>query len=123
MIDLGSLIYGYLTVVMLTFAFQGLLFGNDLYEQSYPDFKPVDFGDCSGVGALEAIGCVSYNTFLLVINSVLFIYGTVVLAFNLISFNVPGAPAFARFLIAGIVGGGLVIAITIAVFRGGSASG
>lgn len=105
-----------LAIVLLTLAFEGLLFGNQLAGASFPASSTVDFGGCSGSG-LDYIGCVIGNTFSFIINVFKIIFGVVAFFFNLVSFNVPGAPWFVRLFLGGVMGGALLWSIA-GLFRG-----
>lgn len=120
---MGSLVYGILFAVVLTFAFEGALYGQDLIESSYPAFYSVDFGSCGGDGALDDIACYIGNAWNAFLNFLLFIFGTIILAFNLITFNIPGSPPLVRFILTGIVGGTVLIFVAVAIIRGGSSEG
>lgn len=91
-----------LSVIVLTLVFEGLLFGEELAEASFPSFEQPEGGGFFDV--LDAV--------LAIVQA---IWGTVVFVFNLVSFNVPGAPWFVRAPIGFILGGGLVWSIATLV--------
>lgn len=96
-----------LVVIILTLTFEGLLFGEELAERSFPSFEePSSSGFFAVLEALLSI--------------VKVIWGTVVFLFNLITFNVPGAPWWVRLPAAGVLGGGLIWSIAILIRGGGS---
>ena len=84
--------------VLLILAFEGLLFGADLAERSFPSFEEPRTGGF--FAALDAI--------LAVVKAV---WGGVVFFFNLITVNVPGAPWYIRLPVGGILGGSLIWSI------------
>ena len=118
-----------LAIVFLTLAFEGLVFGTDLAEQSFPEFQPVEYDDCvfepgggipilSDVGeATGYIGCILANTFTVLVNVVLAVFGTIAFLFNLLTFNVPGAPDYIRFPVGGIIVATILIS-SVMIFRG-----
>lgn len=124
-----------LGIVILTVAFQGLFYGSSLVQSSYPPLRSVDFGSCSDqqswasgvpiIGAIsdgtKTIACWVGNFFLIIGNVFVFLYGTVVFIINVMTFNVPGAPTFIRFLIGGILGGSLLFVVATSLIRGSKA--
>lgn len=104
-------------VVALTLVFEGLLFGSSIANTSFPAASSVDFGSCGNVGGLDLIGCVISNAFNAVVNVFKVIIGAVVFFFNLVSFNVPGAPWFVRMVVGCAIGGSIIWAIA-GMFRG-----
>jgi hypothetical protein len=114
---MGSPIVPSLAIVGLTLAFMGLLFGQSLAESSYPAFKSVDFGACSG-NALDEIACWIGNVGAIVFNFFAFIYGTIVFFIALLTFNVPGAPTWIRFLVGTMIGGTVLWALATTLLRG-----
>lgn len=104
-------------IIAMTLAFEGLLFGSTIAEQSYPALIPASFSTCGG--GIDGIACYIGTFFLFVANLFIGIFGTAVFIFNLISFNVPGAPWFVRTVVG--AGFGLTLGWAIAsLFRGGS---
>lgn len=88
-----------LSIITLVLVFEGLLFGQQIAAYSFPSFEePQSEGFFAVLDSLLAI--------------VKTIWGTVVFVFNLLTFNIPGAPWFIRIPVAGIMGGGLIWAIT-----------
>ena len=87
-----------LTVVLV---FEGLLFGATLVESSFPEFEQPD-------GILDAL-----------IGIVQAIWGVVVFIFNLITFNIPGAPFWVRVPVGIAIGGSLMWSIATLI-RGGA---
>lgn len=106
-----------LVVVGLTMTLVGLMFGVNIAESSYPDFRAVNFGACSG-NALDLIGCWLANVGALVYNFFAFIIGTVAFMFNIMTFNIPGAPAWVRAMMTLLLGGPLLWLIGTKLFRG-----
>lgn len=109
---------GLLLVIALTLGFEGLLLGSSIVSESFPAASTVDFGSCSNAGGLDKIACVIENAWNFVVNVVKVIFGVVALIFNLVSFNVPGAPWFVRLPIGACFGFGLLWSIA-SLFRGG----
>lgn len=109
---------GVLLVVVATLGFEGLLFGSQIADQSFPQLLPMAFSSCTGSG-LGLIGCWIGSALAFVANVFLTIFGAAVFLFNLISFNVPGAPWFVRALVGTGIGGALIWSIA-SLFRGGS---
>lgn len=98
-----------LAVVFLTLAFEGLVFGGELASQSFP--QPIDSGTaCSGTGLDLIANCV-FAFFEGVLNVFRVIFGVVAFIWNLITFNVPGAPDYVRYPVGGIIVVGLVWSI------------
>lgn len=89
-------------IVLLTLTFEGLYYGSDLATQSYPAPSNIQTGSCGG-GGLDRIACVIGGVFEFIVNVVKIIFGTVAFVFNLITFNVPGAPLFVRIPIGGMI--------------------
>lgn len=85
----------HLLVMTVVLVFQGVLFGSEIAEESFPEFEEPSSGGF--FGALEAL--------LAVVQAV---WGVVVFVFNLVTFNVPGAPWFIRVPIATYFGGTIV---------------
>lgn len=94
-----------LAIVMITITFEGLLFGSEIAARSFPSFDQPTSGGF--FGALDAI--------LAVLQAV---WGAIVFFFNLLTFNIPGAPWWIRIPIGSILGGGFVWSIA-ALIRGG----
>lgn len=84
-----------LAIIILTLTFEGLLFGSEIADRSFPSYEEPQSGGFWG--ALDAVVAV-----------VQVIWGAVVFFFNLITFNVPGAPWYIRVPIGAMLGGGLV---------------
>lgn len=87
-----------LAVIVLVLTFEGLLFGAEVAEMSYPTFEEPQSGGF--FGALEAL--------LAVVQA---IWGTIVFIFNLLSFNIPGVPWYVQVPVASILFGGLIWSI------------
>lgn len=110
-----------LVVISLTLGFEGLIFGQDFLASSFPPLLTVNPGSCGPVNnivdATFWIGCQIGQIVLFVGNVFLVIGGVVLFLFNLVSFNVPGAPLFVRFVVGTAIGGTLIWSIA-ALFRG-----
>lgn len=118
-----------LAIIVLTLAFEGLVYGAGIAQSSFPESTQVSFGGCSfepgggipflsDVGeAVGYIGCLLGNAFNLVVNVFKVILGTVIFLYNLISFNIPGAPGFVRLIMGSLLGGGILLTV-VAIFRG-----
>ena len=103
-----------LSIMFLTWSFMGVLYGADFAAQSFTDFKQVDPGGCtftlgggipilSDVGeATGYIGCVLANIGNLIFNVFAFIVGAGKFVFQLLTFNIPGAPGYIRIPISGM---------------------
>jgi hypothetical protein len=98
-----------LAIILVTLTFEGLLFGAEIAEQSFPSFdEPTSTGFFGVLDALLAI--------------VKAIWGAVVFFFNLLTFNLPGAPWYVRLPVGGLMFGGLVWSIASLVRGGGGNS-
>lgn len=106
---MGSTAMTVLSVVILTLTFEGLLFGEALAQQSFPTFTEPSSGGFFGV--LDAL--------LAIVQAV---WGAVLFFFNLVTFNVPGAPWWIRLPVGGLLGGGLVWSVATLVRGGGGDS-
>ena len=100
----------FLIIITLTLTFEGLYFGQDLFTNSYPEFKEVNFGACTG-NPLDVIGCWFANIGAIIANIAAAIFGTVVFFFNLLSFNIPGTPPAIRAILGTIFTGGIIWSI------------
>lgn len=88
-----------LTVIMFVLVGEGLLFGAEIAERSFPAFE-----EPSSSGLLGAVeGAVS------VLQAV---WGAVVFFFNMITFNIPGAEFWVRAPMTVIFGGALFWSIS-----------
>lgn len=87
-----------LVVAVIVLAFEAMLFGAQLAEQSFPEFEQPDSGGFFGVieGLLAVVDV---------------IWGVVVFIFNLITFNVGGAPWWIRLPVGTVFGGSIVWSI------------
>lgn len=95
-----------LGIVLVTVAFEGLIFGAEIAERSFPAFdQPQSGGFFAVLDALLAI--------------VQTIWGAVVFFFNLLTFNIPGAPFWVRVPVGGLIGGGFVWSVATLVRGGG----
>lgn len=121
--------------------FEGLLFGGSIIESSYPEMRNIDFAGCTddatendgGQGffkrgffksitdGTKTIGCFVGNFFLIIANFFAFLYGTVVLIWSLISFNIPGAPGWVRVMLGTMIGGTVLWVVATGLFRGSKA--
>lgn len=93
-----------LAVIVCTLVFEGLVFGDTLAEKSFPEFEEVE-ETCAegGDGFFAGIECfVAKVVFFLRV-----IGGVVAFFFNLITFNVPGAPWFIRAVIGTFMTAGI----------------
>lgn len=100
-----------LLIVVATLTFQAMLFGSELAEKSFPTLEEPEAGDCDGF--LDGFACgVDY-----VVNFISVVFGVVAFFFNLVTFNVPGAPWFVRLLVGGAIGGSIVWSVAT-LFRG-----
>lgn len=106
--ELGTAI-GLLFVIMATFAFEGLVFGEELAEESFGEIEESTPGACSD----NNFGCI------IDFISDLFssIVGAVAFLFNLLTFNIPDAPWWIRLVLVGVVDGGAVLLI-VSILRG-----
>lgn len=95
-----------LAIIVLTLTFEGVLFAEEIAERSFPSFEEPTSGGFFGL--LDAL--------LAVVQTV---WGVVVFFFNLITFNVPGAPGWVRVPVSAMLGGGLVWSIAVLVRGGG----
>lgn len=102
----------FLFIIVGTLTFTALIYGNELAAQSYPEMRDVNFSECDG-GALETMACLFKNVFLTIGNAFAFIFGSIAFLWNLVSFNIPGAPTFIRFFLGSTLGFGLVWSIVV----------
>lgn len=93
-----------LAIVLSTMVFMTLLFGEEIAEKSFPTFEQPSSGGF--FGALDAILAILQG-----------IWGVIVFFFNLLTFNIPGAPWYVRVVAGGLLGGGLLWSIA-ELFRG-----
>lgn len=98
----------HLLVMTVVLVLQGAIFGAQLAEESFPEFEQPDSGGGFFGGALDILGAI-----------ISAIWGVVTFVFNLVTFNVPGAPWFIRVPVATYFGGTIVWTIASLV-RGGS---
>lgn len=91
-----------MVVILATLSFEGLVFGGELAEQSFPKFEQPNEGDCSGF--LDGVACF----FGWIVEVAKLIFGTVVFLFNLVTFNVPGTPLFIKVVLSGGIIGSIV---------------
>lgn len=117
-----------LMIIVATLAFEGLLFGTDLAAASFPTIESPSFDiqDCQDgtipfFSQLDDIACVIGSAFLFAAKFLqaifLTLFGVVVFLFNLISFNVPGAPWYVRLVVGSAFGGAIMWAVA-GLFRG-----
>jgi hypothetical protein len=103
-----------IAIITATLVFQALIFGEEYAEQSFPNYEEFTSAcDDGDDGFFSGIYCIFQQVgyfFRVIVGVVLFL-------FNLISFNVPGAPWFIRVIVSGILGGGIFWA-TATLFRG-----
>lgn len=95
---MGSSPIAVLSIITLVLVFEGLLFGEEVAAYSFPTFEEPQSGGFFGV--LEAL--------LAIVQA---IWGTVVFLFNLLTFNIPGAPWYVRVPVGGMMFGALVWSI------------
>lgn len=101
-----------LIIIIGTLAFEGLLFGDELAANSFPNFSAFD-SSCSGDGFFDGIFCAISK----VIDFFGVILGCIAFFFNLITFNIPGAPLIVRFVVGPILGTGIFWSVAT-LFRG-----
>ena len=103
---MGGMPIKILAVIIMTLTFEGLLFGEQIAERSFPTLdEPTTTGFWGALDALIAV--------------VRAIWGAVVFFFNLLTFNVPGAPWWIRLPVGSVLGGGLLYSVTVIVRGGG----
>lgn len=85
-----------IVIVVLTLTFQGLLFGADIAEKSFPDLIRPEHQtqDCDGF--FDGFVCAFENVIAFIANIFIVLFGAIIFLFNMITFNVPGAPWFVR---------------------------
>ena len=92
-----------LFVIVVTVAFQGLLYGTELANQSFPsDLFEYEDRDCEGF--FDGAACIARAIY----DFLRVVVGIPVLFWNLGTFNVPGAPTLVRVLIGGMLAGCIV---------------
>lgn len=87
-----------LAIIALTLVFEGLLFGSEIEDFQLPQFEEPKSGGFFAV--LDAL-----------LSIVQVIWGVVLFFFNLVTFNVPGAPWYIRVPVGTMLTGGLVWSI------------
>lgn len=97
---------GVLMTVIVTLTFTGLAFGEEIAQDSFPEFEEPEGGGFWGV--LDALTAI-----------VQAIWGAVVFFFNLITFNIPGAPWWIRVPVGTALTGSLGWSLA-SLIRGGS---
>lgn len=102
-----------LSVILCTLAFEGLLFGTELAEKSFPSFDAPAERNC---GALQFL-CDTADAVAAAFAVIQGIWGVFVFFFNLLTFNIPGAPWFVRLVAGGALGGGIIWSLA-GLFRG-----
>lgn len=95
-----------LAIITIVLTFEGLLFGEELAQYSFPEFNEPESGGFFGI--LDAL--------LAIVQAV---WGAVVFFLNLLTFNVPGAPWYVRLPIGAILSGGLIWSIAVLIRGGG----
>lgn len=106
--ELGTAI-GLLAVIVATFAFEGLVYGDALAEASFGAFGDSEATTCSD----NNFGCIVD----FIVSVFQGIYGGIAFLFNLLAFNIPDAPTWVRFVLVGVLDGGLVLLI-VSILRG-----
>lgn len=84
-----------LAVIIIVLVFEAMIGGEELVQESFPDFDEGSFG------GIDILGDIITG-----------IFGTVAYIFNLITFNVGGAPWFIRVPVGTVLGGALIWSIT-----------
>ena len=107
--ELGTAI-GLLFVIVSTFAFEGIVYGNALVEESFALTAPAA-PSCTGF--LDGVAC-ALGWIVQVFQA---IAGALVFLFNLLTFNIPDAPIPVRIVLAAVFDGGLLLLI-VSIFRG-----
>lgn len=106
-----------LIIVVGVLVFQALLFGGELAEKSFPTIKNEEgtTEDCDSV--FGDFGCGVRNVLQSIWNFFRVIGGVIAFFFNLVTFNVPGAPWFVRLVVGSFIGSALVWSVA-GLFRG-----
>lgn len=92
-----------LIIVLATLTFEAILFGGPLVEGAAPKFsEEAAERDCGGF--FGAAKCAAESVF----NILGMIWGVIVFFFNLVTFNVPGAPLYVRVVLGGAISGALI---------------
>jgi hypothetical protein len=106
-----------LTIVMLTLTFEGLLFGEELAEKSFPDLiDPAhESQDCDGF--FDGFVCAIETVLSYIGNFFIILFGAIVFIINAITFNVAGAPWFVR-VPMGTLMGTMILWPAVTLFRG-----
>lgn len=100
-----------LLIIVGTLVFQGMLFGSELAEKSFPTLEKPEAGDCEGL--IDGFVCgVNY-----VVDFFRVLFGVIAFFFNLITFNVPGAPWFVRAFLGAAMGCAILWSV-VTLFRG-----
>lgn len=107
--ELGTAI-GLLCVILGTFAFEGMVYGDALTEESFGTFGETTSVDCESGGTFGCVIDFITQVFQGIIGGIAFL-------FNLLSFNIPDAPIWIRFVLVGVLDGGLVLLI-VSILRG-----
>ena len=99
-----------LTVILGTLGFEAAVTGGNIIASSFPTLFNVSFNDCSQNGfwsngfGLGTISCWFVNLGFVIIDFVLLLVGVVLICWNLISFNIPGAPVIVRAMVGSFFG-------------------
>lgn len=93
-----------LSLIGLSLAFMGLLYGSELAQDAFPTFEQPSSG--GWIGALDALLAVVQG-----------VWGVIVWLGRAITFDVPGAPWYIRLAVGTYFGGAIVWAIAT-LFRG-----
>lgn len=101
-----------LAIVVLTLIFEGMLYGSELAEQSFPTLDEPEEEDCSGF--LDGFACGVRAAW----NFIRMLFGVVAFFYNLVTFNVPGAPWFVRVFVGAIFGGSILWTLAVFIRRG-----
>ena len=96
----------FLAVIALTSTVVAMIGGEELAQESFPEFDEPDSGGFWG--SLDALVSVVQG-----------IWGVVVYLFNLLTFNIGGAPWWIRVPVGAINGGGLLWSIATLIRGGG----
>ena len=98
-----------LLIATVGLIFMSALLGSALADESFPTLSTTN-ADCGG-GGLDKIACEIGNGFNYVVNFFKLIFGAIAFFINAVTFNVPGAPWYARIPISIILGGSIFVSI------------
>lgn len=105
-----------LLVATATLAFQAMIFGTSLVENSL--LPTIEMRDCQAdLGPLETIGCVLRNVGAAIANFFIMLTSVALFFWNALTFNIDGAPILVRVFVGTIAFGSVGWAIA-SLFRG-----